>query len=181
MFSVTSTVVKLLRGPWTGLVNVPHVTDRQQRLLGYALVAAQTALITVVFGTGRPARRSRGARVAAGIAIGAGFVVATAGAAAQGRHLTAMPQPRASGRLRTGGAYAVVRHPMYSGVMLASVARGLLAGGRAGPAAAAGLCAVLTAKARWEERQLRELYPGYDEYARRTPRFVPRISDLRRR
>ncbi|HET6529114.1 MAG TPA: isoprenylcysteine carboxylmethyltransferase family protein, partial [Actinoplanes sp.] len=116
-----------------------------------------------------------------GIAMGAGFVVATAGAGAQGRHLTAMPLPPAGGRLRTGGAYAVVRHPMYSGVMLASVARGLLAGGRAGPAAAVGLCAVLTAKARWEERQLRELYPGYDEYARRTPRFVPRITNPPRR
>ena len=29
-------------------------------------------------------------------------------------------------------------------------------------------------KARWEEAQLAERYPGYREYAARTPRFIPR-------
>ncbi len=30
------------------------------------------------------------------------------------------------------------------------------------------------AKARWEERRLSSAYPGYSDYAARTPRFVPR-------
>lgn len=36
-----------------------------------------------------------------------------------------------------------------------------------------GLAVLFMAKARWEEARLRERYPGYADYARRTPRFVP--------
>jgi protein-S-isoprenylcysteine O-methyltransferase Ste14 len=36
------------------------------------------------------------------------------------------------------------------------------------------LLGLLTAKARWEEELLRRRYPGYDDYAARTPRFLPR-------
>jgi protein-S-isoprenylcysteine O-methyltransferase Ste14 len=144
-------------------------------------VVAQTVLVVHVFW---PRRRTRPpsapARFAAGVAMGAGAVVATAGAGTLGADLTPLPLPPEGGRLRTGGPYAVVRHPVYAGVMLASVARGLLVGGGSRPAAAAALCALLSAKARWEERQMRARFPEYEEYARRTPRFVP-LPGARRR
>ncbi|MFI7542277.1 methyltransferase family protein [Actinoplanes sp. NPDC049599] len=156
--------------------------NRSERLLGYAFVAAQSALFVVIFAPRRrrpgvqpPARRSVALRATAGLAIGTGAVVAVAGARELGADLTPMPLPREGSRLRTGGAYAVVRHPVYTGAMAASAVRGLTAGGRVRPAAAAALCALLVVKAGWEERQLRARFPDYPAYARRTPRFVPRL------
>jgi protein-S-isoprenylcysteine O-methyltransferase Ste14 len=106
-------------------------------------------------------------------------VVAAAGARELGSDLTPMPLPREGSRLRTGGAFAEVRHPVYTGVMAASAVRGLTAGGRVRPAAAAALCALLIVKAGWEERQMRARFPEYEAYARRTPRFVPRLGGRR--
>jgi protein-S-isoprenylcysteine O-methyltransferase Ste14 len=154
--------------------------DREERLLGYAVVVAQSALLVLVFLPRRGARRPAAARFAAGLTIGAGAAIASAGAAELGADLTPMPLPPEGARLRTGGAYAVVRHPVYAGVMMAAAARGLLAGGRVRPAAAAALCALLAVKARWEERRMRARFAGYDEYAGRTPRFFPRLAGRRR-
>ena len=39
--------------------------------------------------------------------------------------------------------------------------------------AAVALVGWFMAKARWEEGRLRSRYPGYDDYAADTPRFVP--------
>jgi protein-S-isoprenylcysteine O-methyltransferase Ste14 len=41
--------------------------------------------------------------------------------------------------------------------------------------AALALVPFFHAKARREERWLREMFPGYTDYARRVPRFVPRF------
>ncbi|MFC7533962.1 methyltransferase family protein [Actinoplanes sp. GCM10030250] len=146
----------------------------KEQLQGYAYVLAQSGLFVLIFTPRRHTHRSAAVRTAAALGIGTGAVVAVAGARELGPDLTPMPLPRDGSRLRTGGAYAVVRHPVYTGVMAASAVRGLTAGGRSRPAAAAALCALLVAKAGWEERQMRARFPEYREYARRTPRFVPR-------
>jgi protein-S-isoprenylcysteine O-methyltransferase Ste14 len=149
-------------------------------MLGYGFVVAQSALFVLLFAPRRAgARRSVAVRAAAGLAIGTGALVAVAGGRELGPDLTPMPLPREGSRLRTGGAYAVVRHPIYTGVMAASAVRGLTAGGRVRPAAAAALCALLVVKAGWEERQMRARFPEYQEYARRTPRFVPKVAGAR--
>lgn len=151
--------------------------DREEQLLGYAFVVAQSALFAFLFAPRRaPAtRRSGAARTAAGIAIGTGAAIAVAGIRELGADLTPMPIPRDGSRLRTDGVYAVVRHPVYTGVMAASAVRGLTAGGRSRPVAAAALCALLVVKTGWEERQMRSRFPEYAGYARRTPRYVPRL------
>ena len=38
---------------------------------------------------------------------------------------------------------------------------------------ALALLGLLSAKAQWEEGMLRSRYPGYDDYAAHTPRFLP--------
>ena len=91
-----------------------------------------------------------------------------------GDRLTPTPVPRDGGDLRTGGPYAHVRHPIYTGVLLIVVGITLRNGG-----APALLLTVVTvgffhAKAAFEERLLTERFPGYPSYAADTPRFVPR-------
>lgn len=83
------------------------------------------------------------------------------------------PDPKPDGRLVTSGPYRFVRHPMYTGVLLfsAGVVMGYDEAWRWLPYAA--LAAVLHFKARYEERALAALHPGYAEYARRTAALVP--------
>ena len=73
------------------------------------------------------------------------------------------------------GPYGIVRHPIYSGIILASVATAAM---RGTALAWLGMC-VMTAgwvvKARMEEEFLREQLGAetYAEYARRVPMIVP--------
>jgi protein-S-isoprenylcysteine O-methyltransferase Ste14 len=82
---------------------------------------------------------------------------------------------KADHRVVDSGPYAIVRHPIYTGIIIASTATAAL---RATAGAWIGT-ALLTAgwyvKARLEERFLREqLGPDdYDAYARRVPMLIP--------
>ena len=88
--------------------------------------------------------------------------------------LTPLPVPRDEATLQTTGLYGLVRHPVYTCLMLWAAGVAL--------ATASGLhvmlCTLLwtffAAKARHEERMLQEKFPGYAGYAARTPRFFPR-------
>ena len=103
----------------------------------------------------------------------AGLVVVAAGLLNLGRSATPLPTPVSDGRMRNDGLYRFVRHPIYSGLMAFSVGSSARSGSVYVAIAAAALIGWLMFKARWEERWLRERYPGYDEYAAHTPRFVP--------
>jgi len=96
------------------------------------------------------------------------------GATALGRGLTALPLPNAQAQLRTGGLYRWVRHPIYSGLLLTAASIAASSGSVPRAVAFALLVTLLTIKARWEEARLQRRFEGYAEYARRTPRFLPR-------
>jgi protein-S-isoprenylcysteine O-methyltransferase Ste14 len=72
------------------------------------------------------------------------------------------------------GPYALVRHPIYAGLLLAAFAMAIARGGVA-PLTGAGLLLVAwSIKARLEERLLRsELGAAYGAYAARTPMLAP--------
>jgi len=74
------------------------------------------------------------------------------------------------------GPYVLVRHPIYTGLIMASVATALLKGSVLNLAGAVLVIAGLWMKARLEERFLRsELGPdAYGTYAARVPMLVPR-------
>lgn len=96
-----------------------------------------------------------------------------------GRGLTAHPMPVARGDLVTRGLYRLVRHPIYSSLLLAALA---IAIGDPTPLhllAAAGLFGLINFKARFEEALLDAAYPGYAAYAARTGRFLPRLRSAR--
>ncbi len=84
-------------------------------------------------------------------------------------------------RIIDTGPYARVRHPIYTGLLVASVAAALL---QAHLLSLLGLVAVLAGfyqKARSEEQFLRqELGPeAYDPYAARVPMLVPHLPPIR--
>jgi protein-S-isoprenylcysteine O-methyltransferase Ste14 len=153
----------------------------ENRALAVGVVAIQGSLLVVFF----LAPRRDDWPVPAWLATGSStVVVAAAGvllfaALNLGRSLTPLPTPVLKGTLRTGGLFRFVRHPIYSGLLALVFGATAASGSVVRLALAGALLGLLSRKARWEEEMLRRRYPGYDDYARRTPRFVPRFRRRR--
>jgi protein-S-isoprenylcysteine O-methyltransferase Ste14 len=91
-----------------------------------------------------------------------------------GSSLTPFPAPRTDQTVKTTGPYALVRHPMYGGVILIALGWSITFATPAGLALTAVLAVFLDLKARREEAWLGERLDGYTEYRRRTPhRLLP--------
>lgn len=140
-------------------------------LIGLALVAGGLALSRPI-----PANPLAWLEVAVGATalVVAGWVVGRA-LLDLGRSLTPVPRPRPDGRLVTSGIYSHLRHPIYAGMILASIGWSALTRSLAVLVVALLLAALLDAKARREEGWLVERYPDYEAYRRRSKRFVPRV------
>ena len=69
----------------------------------------------------------------------------------------------------------MVRHPIYTGVL--TIVAGIVLRSASYVHALIGVGTVLffIVKSSWEEAQLRDAYPGYSDYAARTPRFLPKV------
>jgi len=91
-----------------------------------------------------------------------------------GRKLTPLPEPNPALGLQRTGVYAVIRHPMYTGLLLSAFGLAIMAQKPLAIAAAGALAAFFNLKAREEERRLRRCYPDYADYQRATGRFLPR-------
>jgi len=112
--------------------------------------------------------------VSAGVAmllLGAG--VAVAGTRALGRNLTPFPKPKERAQLVRHGIYARIRHPLYTSVIAAALGWALVWQSWPALLVAAALIPFFDAKARREERWLREEFPESAEYEQRVRRFTP--------
>ena len=111
----------------------------------------------------------------AGLVIGVlGAGVIWWGVRSLGRSLTPGVEPVPQASPVREGAYALVRHPIYTGLIL------LLAGyawswsnWRLAVLAGLGSWRYFDAKAEAEERHLLARYPAYQEYRRAVPKFFP--------
>nr|WP_280178209.1 MULTISPECIES: isoprenylcysteine carboxylmethyltransferase family protein [Mesorhizobium] len=91
-----------------------------------------------------------------------------------GRLWSASVTAKADHRIVDTGPYGLVRHPIYTGLLLALLATMAAKGTVWGIAGVALLTIGIVMKAKLEERFLRgELGPAYDDYARRVPMLVP--------
>lgn len=92
-----------------------------------------------------------------------------------GDSLTPYPTPRNRATLIVHGPYRVVRHPIYSSLLLAMLGI-CFTGSWWGFVPLALLVLWWLAKAQVEESHLRERYPGYDDYCRQVrARLIPFI------
>ena len=83
---------------------------------------------------------------------------------------------KADHRVIDTGPYGIVRHPIYTGIILASIATAAMRGTAFAWAGFGVMTIGWVIKARLEETFLREQLGAetYDEYARRVPMLVPR-------
>jgi protein-S-isoprenylcysteine O-methyltransferase Ste14 len=105
--------------------------------------------------------------------VAAGALQAAAAALTLGRALTPFPRPLEQGTLRTRGLYALVRHPIYSGILLMAVGWSLHHHSPAGLAFDLLLFVFFDRKAAREERWLMERYPDYAAYRTRVRKLIP--------
>jgi protein-S-isoprenylcysteine O-methyltransferase Ste14 len=139
------------------------------------LVAAQGLLLAIlVFGpSGHAWTVPRPLRTAGQVLRWVGLAVVIIGAVRLGRAASVLPEPTSGAVLRTDGPYRLVRHPIYSGVLLFAAGIAATAGSVLAVLAFGALIVLLSVKARFEERLLTQRFAGYPAYARVTPRFVP--------
>jgi protein-S-isoprenylcysteine O-methyltransferase Ste14 len=92
-----------------------------------------------------------------------------------GEALTPFPKPLYDASLRRTGAYRLMRHPIYAGLIFASFGWALWWLSSAGVLCGAAVAVFFDRKSAHEENWLREKYPEYTDYARRVRKFVPGI------
>jgi protein-S-isoprenylcysteine O-methyltransferase Ste14 len=92
-----------------------------------------------------------------------------------GRNLSPFPKPIEGGSLVTNGVYGMVRHPIYTGLILGTLGWGLLMSSALGLLLAVVLFLFFDRKSRREEAWLMEAYPGYAEYRARVKKLIPGI------
>ncbi len=95
-----------------------------------------------------------------------------------GASLTPLPEPMPSAELVTSGAYSRCRHPLYQAVVVCSLGVTLALGSLLHLTLLLLLSAVLSGKARREERRLLERHPDYVAYRASTPAILPGVPGL---
>lgn len=145
---------------------------------GEGWVLAQGVLLVAIAGAGFTGSAwADGLRsvttVLAGLVGLAGLALALGGIRDLGRNLTPLPHPREGAHLVETGSYALVRHPIYGGLILGAAAWGLFSAAPLAIAGALVLFAFFDLKSRREEAWLVRRYPGYEGYRERTRRLLP--------
>jgi protein-S-isoprenylcysteine O-methyltransferase Ste14 len=111
--------------------------------------------------------------IAGGAAALAGVVLIVLASIELREAFTPMPRPRDRAAFIDSGPYRFVRHPIYTGVLVAAVGGAIATASVPGMALAAALFAFLQVKSRREEAWLERVYPAYSAYRAQTPRFIP--------
>lgn len=106
--------------------------------------------------------------------MGLALVIGVAAALSLGGNLTPYPKPVTAGTMVEHGLYRLVRHPIYTAVIVGMIGIALRGGDWVSLGLAIGLLPFFYAKSTFEEAHLIEHYPGYVDYQRRVPkRMLP--------
>jgi protein-S-isoprenylcysteine O-methyltransferase Ste14 len=120
-----------------------------------------------------PDLASYGRWMAAALLLLGAIILVIKGLLDLGQSLTPLPYPKADGQLIQTGSYGLVRHPLYSGVILAALAYAV---GQSSLSHLVGTLVLLLffdRKASREETWLSEKYPDYGGYQQRVKKLIP--------
>lgn len=91
-----------------------------------------------------------------------------------------LPAPKETGKLKTTGAYSVIRHPIYSLILVIGISVVIQHQSLVKIVIWLLLLSVLWIKANFEESLLRKKFPEYSDYALKVGKFVPKLNALRK-
>ncbi len=145
---------------------------------GEGWVVLQVVLLALVTAAGLAGPAWDGAAravtsIAGGALLVAGLALAVRGVVDLRDALTPLPRPRDGASLVDTGAYRLVRHPVYGGLVIGAAGYGLLTASPPAIAGAAVLLGFFRLKSEREETWLVARYPGYATYRARTRRLIP--------
>jgi protein-S-isoprenylcysteine O-methyltransferase Ste14 len=106
-------------------------------------------------------------------AIAGGGLLAARGSWDLRASFSPFPRPVEGALLIETGAYRLVRHPIYGGLILAALGWGLVTSSTLALVGAGLLLLLFAAKGRHEEAWLGAIHPGYRAYQGRTKRLIP--------
>ena len=92
-----------------------------------------------------------------------------------GSNLTPLPRPKVDAKFVRSGLYRLVRHPIYFGVILLSVAWFLITQGELTLAYAGLIFLFFDIKSRKEEQWLVTTFPEYSDYQKHVRKLLPLI------
>jgi protein-S-isoprenylcysteine O-methyltransferase Ste14 len=149
--------------------------------LAWTLVAIQFVLIALLIAIpdGTLYVVGAGLTIASMVFVGAGIVLGMVAGTRLGSSLTPSPIPKASAELATSGVYRLVRHPIYSALLLIGLGLAMRGASLWHGLVLAGLIVLLQMKARAEEAMLLKKFQGYASYAARVGRFFPGVGMIR--
>lgn len=107
-----------------------------------------------------------------------GFLILTLAILQLRNSLTAFPTPKDNSSLITNGLYQYVRHPIYTGILLAVFGYSLYSTSYSRLSISISLTILFFIKTAYEEQQLTKKFPAYSEYAKKTGRFFPKWRQL---
>ena len=150
---------------------------------GEGWVIAQLVLFVVIAGaglralvsTGVPGPWGRLSLLVGVVAIAGGGLLAARGAWDLRASFSPFPRPVEGAPLIETGAYHLVRHPIYGGLILGSLGWALVTGSLVALVSAGLLFVLFAAKGRREEAWLAAIHPDYAAYQRRTRCLIPWI------
>ncbi len=159
----------------------PTPAFRLHPAAAWGLVGAQFVFLILLgfLPWGELWQRGVGTIVLGLVLVALGFGIAVAAGVGLGRTLTPTPIPKADGVLVTAGVYGLVRHPIYSGLLVLGIGLVVIGASLLHVLAWVALLSVLMTKSRFEERMLAGQYPDYAAYAARVGRLVPGIGRIR--
>ena len=109
------------------------------------------------------------------LAIGLGGLLAARGAWDLRASFSPFPRPVEGAPLVETGAYRLVRHPIYGGLILGALGWALVTSSVVALVGGGLLFVLFAAKGRREEAWLAAIHPDYSAYQRRTKRLIPWI------
>lgn len=112
-------------------------------------------------------------KISGGLLMAAGLAMCALGFVYLGQNLTPLPRPREDAYLVVNGPYRWVRHPIYSGIILAAFGLALVYNGIFTLGYAFLLLGFFHLKSRREEEWLSEKFPEYREYQQRVRKLIP--------
>ncbi|MCM8567986.1 isoprenylcysteine carboxylmethyltransferase family protein [Gramella jeungdoensis] len=91
------------------------------------------------------------------------------------KNLSPFPSPRKNSQLVKNGLYKYVRHPIYSGILIALTGFAIYTSSGYRVMLTIVLYILFDIKSNYEEKLLTKRYKDYKEYRRKTGRFFPRF------
>jgi protein-S-isoprenylcysteine O-methyltransferase Ste14/rhodanese-related sulfurtransferase len=158
--------------------------DRRPDMRGKDYRGISIAYVTLIFASliGAPIEHFLWDRTPGIVSITAGAILGIVGLTlgilsfqALGRNFRVFAAPRRSGTLVATGVYRLVRHPMYTGVVVGLLGYDLFWGSLFFLPAWAAVTILYVVKAVKEERLLMAKYPDYAEYKARSWMFAPYV------